>query len=64
MSLLNNVYPEYNWLPWRFMGTANNFWDSPQNKRNYMDWLFNHLNFTHLDDWYTISKEVFLQYSL
>ena len=33
------VSPEYDWKPWLFKRVSKGFWDSPANRRSYMDWL-------------------------
>ena len=57
IKLITSFYPDYPWLPWKF-NTAKNFWNNRENQINYMNWLYNELKMTSMEDWYHISKEV------
>jgi hypothetical protein len=37
--LLKNVYPEHEWIPWRFSQVSKGYWDDIQNQRLYFEWL-------------------------
>lgn len=54
--LLVTIYPEYNWLPWEFAKTQNNFW-SAEKKREFMEWAGNQLGIKDLSDWYKYSAK-------
>jgi hypothetical protein len=54
-SLLKSIYPEYNWIPWKFNNVGKKYWDNLNNQRNYMDWLFKELKYESMEDWYKIS---------
>lgn len=60
ISLLQAVYPEHSWMPWKFKKTPDGFWTSLDNQRNYMDWLGNVLGFTTREDWYNIKQTDFV----
>jgi hypothetical protein len=48
--LLKTLYPEYEWLPWKFTyGVPQNFWDDYQNHKLYMDWLFKELKYEYAE---------------
>jgi hypothetical protein len=52
------VYPEYNWLPWKFVSCPKNFWHNVKNQRNFMDWASTQLNVKDMNDWYKVTKKV------
>ena len=60
--LLSSVYPEYEWLPWKFgfNRSPRNWWDDVSNQRKYMDWVSKELHINKLSDWYNVSHKVFL----
>ena len=41
MKLLQFLYPDYDWLFWKFVSSPNNAWDSIKNQRKYLLWLIN-----------------------
>ena len=55
IDILQQVYPDYNWLPWQFDKSPRNFWNDPKNTRKYMDWISTQLNVKDMDDWYKVS---------
>jgi hypothetical protein len=57
-QLLSKVFPDYNWLPWRFGTCPRNFWDDAKNQRNFMDWAATQLNIKEMSDWYKITAKV------
>eukprot|EP01027_Heterolobosea_sp_BB2_P026356 GEZU01040587.1.p1 GENE.GEZU01040587.1~~GEZU01040587.1.p1 ORF type:complete len:509 (-),score=114.87 GEZU01040587.1:129-1430(-) len=63
---LTTVFPEYDWLPWRFSSSAapaaetqwlleSGFWDDLRNQRRFFDWAARQLNVAKPDDWYNVS---------
>ncbi len=58
--LLSSIYPEYEWLPWRFLHlhVAKGFWDDVKNQRDFMDWAGKKLNYKSREDWYGVTAEV------
>ena len=57
--LLKSIYPEYEWLFWKFLSAPNNSWDSRENQLQYMTWLGEHLGYTTMEDWYQITQNDF-----
>jgi hypothetical protein len=57
-EILKNIYPEYNWLCWKFKITSTLFWKDKNNHKIYADWLFNKLNYKKMEDWYNISINI------
>jgi hypothetical protein len=55
---LQSVYPNYNWLLWRFEeNVSKGFWDSKHNQLLFMEWLGKKLDIKHLDDWYSKQRQ-------
>ena len=53
--LLKFLYPEYEWLFWKFICSPNNSWDNKENQLKYMNWLSEKLKYTKKEDWYDIT---------
>jgi len=58
IQLLNTLYPEYEWLEWKFKHTSNHYWKKKLNRKKYADWLGITLGYTKLDDYYNISHSI------
>ena len=58
-TLLSTVYPEYNWLPWRFLHTPKTFWDNKDNQKKFLEWAKEQLGIKEFEDWYNVNQMVF-----
>eukprot|EP01127_Copromyxa_protea_P021077 TRINITY_DN7155_c0_g1_i1.p1 TRINITY_DN7155_c0_g1~~TRINITY_DN7155_c0_g1_i1.p1 ORF type:complete len:593 (-),score=123.15 TRINITY_DN7155_c0_g1_i1:168-1946(-) len=58
-ALLCKVYPEYEWIPWKFHRVPQNFWQDQQNHVKYFNHMAIEKNLTSLNDWYKISLKDF-----
>ena len=58
-NMFSSVYPEYDWLPWKFTKTPLDYWNHVKNQRKFMDWAGKELGIKELDNWYNFSREVF-----
>jgi hypothetical protein len=58
VNILSSVYPEYEWLPWKFEKSTQNFWESVNNQKRFMDWAAKKLNIKEMSDWYKVSLKV------
>ena len=54
LSILSSVYPEHNWLPWKFKKATGGFW-TMENQRKFMDWVKKELSIKEMQDWYRIT---------
>lgn len=54
IQLLAGIYPDYDWLPWRFNRCPNSFWDDVKNQRKFLEWVEKQLN----KNWYKITTKV------
>jgi hypothetical protein len=62
--LLSTVYPEYEWLVWKFSKCSNKFWEDDKNKRQFLDWVGKQLGIKEFSDWYKVSTKVRFVFSL
>lgn len=53
--LLENMFPDFNWLPWKFSVMTKNYWNDISNQKKYMDWVSKELNIIEFSDWYNVS---------
>ena len=58
IDLLAQVYPEYDWLPWRFEQCPRFYWHDMHNVRKFMQWAGKQLNVKEMSDWYNVSTVV------
>ncbi len=56
--MLFSVYPDYEWLPWKFAQSPKFFWEDVKNQRQFMDWAGKQLGVESLEDWYNVSARV------
>jgi hypothetical protein len=62
IAALKSVYPEHNWLEWKFDCVPRSWWSDPQNQRHFFDWLGTEkLNVRQMTDWYSISSRLLRQ---
>jgi hypothetical protein len=57
-QLLSNVYPDFEWLPWKFANVPRGFWTDVNNQRKFINWAENELKINEKSDWYKISNRV------
>ena len=56
--LLANVYPDYNWMPWKFTNSPTHPWFSSKIAKQFTDWASGQLGIINLSDWYKVSVKV------
>ena len=57
--MLSNLYPEYEWLPWKFAQCPQNFWENVNNQLMYVNWAGKQFQIKEMSDWYNVTLEVF-----
>ena len=57
-TMLSEVYPTYEWLPWKFNQIPKHFWDDTTKQIKFMDWVSKELKIEDKSDWYRIRQEV------
>ena len=56
--MLSTVYPDHNWLPWKFNAVPKHYWREMKNQKQYLEWAGKQLNTKEMSDWYKIKNEV------
>eukprot|EP00026_Physarum_polycephalum_P008439 Phypoly_transcript_08525.p1 GENE.Phypoly_transcript_08525~~Phypoly_transcript_08525.p1 ORF type:complete len:450 (+),score=74.07 Phypoly_transcript_08525:120-1469(+) len=59
-QIINTVFPEHEWVPWKFDFPPRNLWQEDKNRKKYMAWLGDQLGYTSLQDWYKTKQSDFL----
>ncbi len=57
-NLLSTVYPDYDWLPWRFDRCPKDFWSNVNNQIKFVKWAANELKIKEMNDWFKITYKV------
>jgi hypothetical protein len=59
---LKTIYPDYEWLEWKFTQTSKNFWNDIENHKKYTEWLGNKLGYTEKEHWYNITYNIIAEH--
>ena len=57
VKLVTSIYPNHNWLIWKFKGVPKGTWNNKEFQKEYMEWLGKELGYTTMDHWYKINCE-------
>lgn len=57
IKALQSIYPEHEWLLWKFKYISHSSLNSPEVRSKMLDWLAKVLNITKLEDWNRVSVE-------
>ncbi len=57
IAALKEYLPRRRWQPWRFTSVPQHFWQDPDNRRRYLDWLARRLRIRTPDQWYGVTVE-------
>jgi hypothetical protein len=55
---MSTVYPDYQWIPWKFKQTPKFFWHNTENCEKFIEWSEPFLNIKHKDDWQYVTHAV------
>lgn len=58
-KLLSVIYPETEWLPWKFDNAPRNYWNDITNQKRFMNWAAKELEIKNMEDWYSVSNQVY-----
>ena len=58
VKILESMFPEHEWLPWKFENGAKHFWSDIKNQQRFMEWAGKELKIKELSDWYNVSVQV------
>lgn len=53
-----NAFPDYDWLPWKFINTPKLYWEDISNQKKFVKWIETELNIKEMDGWYNVSLKV------
>ena len=59
---VQELFPDAEWLPWKFGGVPQRFWQNEQNRRWYLRWLGLELGYRQPGDWYSVRKRDFYRH--
>ncbi len=52
------MFPDYNWLPWKFERCPQGYWDNVNNHKLFLEWAGKQLRIKEMSDWYKIAQKV------
>ena len=58
LTLLLSIYPNYDWLPWKFNSLPKGYWNNKENQLKFTNWISKQLNIKSIEDWYNITASV------
>ena len=58
IKLITSLFPDYNWLPWKFKNIPNGYWKDLNNQRKFLEQVAIEVGIKNLDDWYNVSLQV------
>jgi hypothetical protein len=56
-KLINAIFPDYEWVPWKFQSVSKGFWKDIANHTRFVVWLGKELGHNTMDDWYKITAQ-------
>ena len=56
--LFSQVYPEYDWFPWKFERIPVHYFETVDNQRKFLNWVSSELHLKEMDDWYNVTWKV------
>ena len=62
-ELLSDVYPEYEWLPWKFPVCPQHYWDDIKHQRKFIDYAEKELKINDKSDWYSVTIQVHVSFT-
>ena len=62
LAILRAYLPDYDWQEWRLPLPPPGFWDSPANRRRYLEWLGTQLGYQQVEDWQRLRVTDLLQH--
>ena len=57
-KLVMSVYPEHNWIPWKFVSSPRNLWDDINEQKKFLEWAGKELGIKEMSDWYNVTTKV------
>eukprot|EP00026_Physarum_polycephalum_P004311 Phypoly_transcript_04329.p1 GENE.Phypoly_transcript_04329~~Phypoly_transcript_04329.p1 ORF type:complete len:614 (+),score=69.49 Phypoly_transcript_04329:131-1972(+) len=63
-NCLEFVFPEHDWLSWKFQKLPTGYWDDVNNVRQFLNWMAADLKLSSLDDWLRVDGETLKKYEV
>jgi len=60
-QVVQKLYPDHKWLPWKFPGIPRNWWRKKSNQKQYIEWLAEKSGWKSLNDYYNLSQELLFE---
>ena len=57
-SLLSTIYPDFDWLPWKFDTCPHRYFEDINNQKKFIEWAKNELKIKEINDWFRVSNKV------
>jgi hypothetical protein len=57
ISSLRSMYPDHEWLEWKFQTVPPSFWSDTDNQARFIHWLEKKLDIDSLEKWYTVPRK-------
>ena len=58
IKFLKSVFPEYEWIEWKFNSVPNGFWSDINNRKKFLEWLKQKLKYEVMEDWYNLTTQI------
>jgi hypothetical protein len=52
------MYPEKEWLPWKFVSCPLEYWNDVNNQTKFVEWAAKQLKIKEMSDWYNVTLKV------
>src|SRR5271170_4757712 len=54
VNALLSIYPDFDWIIWKFKCVPQGFWKDKMNQKKFFDWVGKKLGIKSFEDWYNI----------
>jgi len=63
-TLLADVFPDHDWVPWKFSKAPQNYWESLDNQKKFLDDVAKKIgaSSSNMEPWYQMTKEAFRKF--
>ena len=55
--LLQSVYSEHSWLPWKFKTLPKGYWNKREHQQYFLDWFSKEYKIQKLENWYSVTEK-------
>ena len=61
-NLITSIFPNHEWLLWRFANSPDGFWDDIKNQRKFMEYVGKQLKIKDFSDFYQVNRQTIIGY--